>query len=115
MLVLIFAASGVGNCAEVGGVPYVYARTGRGAFVAPARCSHRGGPLHLATIDASGNRLLCPWHDQPTSMTRLLRKGIPAVRSGNRVTAVFAVAADTEVATSHRPLSPDLCGARRAG
>ncbi|GAA2974134.1 Rieske 2Fe-2S domain-containing protein [Actinokineospora diospyrosa] len=114
MLVLTFAVAGVGNCAEVGGVAYVYARTSRGSFVAPARCSHRGGPLHLASIDASGNRLLCPWHEQPTSMTRLLRKGIPAVRSGNRVTAVFAVDAGTDTATTHRPLSPDLCGPRRA-
>lgn len=115
MLVLSFAVAGVGNCVEVGGVPYVYARTARGSFVLPARCGHRGGPLHLATVDGSGARMLCPWHGQPTSMTRLIKKGIPAVRSRNTVTAVFPVPADTETATSHRPMSPDLCGSRAAG
>ena len=53
MLVLTFAVEGVGNCAEVGGIPYVFARTTLGSFVFPAQCGHRGGPLHLAMLDGS--------------------------------------------------------------
>ncbi|MFC4584816.1 Rieske (2Fe-2S) protein [Sphaerisporangium corydalis] len=114
MLVLTFAAEGAGNCVEVGSVPYVYARTARGAFVLPARCSHRGGPLHLADLDKAGVRLVCPWHGAGISATRLIKKGIPAVRWGNTVTAVFPVPADTETSTGHLPLSRDLCGMRAA-
>jgi hypothetical protein len=113
MLVLTFAVEGTGNCVEVAGMPYVYARTPSGSFVLPARCAHRGGPLHLATLDATGARLVCPWHERTTLASRLIRKGIPAVRKGNTVTAVFPVPADTATTTNHRPISPDLCG--RAG
>jgi len=111
MLVLRFAIEGVGNCVEVDSVPYVYARTAQGAFVLPASCPHRGGPLHLATLDRAG-RAVCPWHGRPTSTTRLINKGIPAVRRGNTVTAVFPVPEDTETALRYRPMSPDLCGLR---
>lgn len=114
MLVLTFSVEGTGNCVEVGGTPYVYARTLRGSFVVPARCAHRGGPLHLATLADDGARMVCPWHEQATATARLIRKGIPAVRKGNTVTAVFPVHADTETATAHRPMSPDLCGIRHA-
>lgn len=110
MLVLTFTVEGAGNCVEVAGMPYVYARTPRGSFVLPARCAHRGGPLHLATLDEAGDRLVCPWHEGRTSTTRLIRRGIPAVRRGNTVTAVFPVPADTDATTSHRPVSPDLRG-----
>ena len=112
MLVLSFAVEGTGNCVEVDGMPYVYARTARGSFVLPARCAHRGGPLHLAALDDAGGRMVCPWHEQVTSATRLIKRGMPAVRRGNKVTAVFPVAGDTAASTSHRPLSPDLCGPR---
>ena len=108
MLVLSFAVDGAGNCAEVGDTPYVYARTAAGAFVAPARCAHRGGPLHLATAVAGGTRLVCPWHGRAVSVTRLLARGVPAVRSGGTVTAVFPVAPGTAAGTGHRPISPDL-------
>ncbi|HEY3611968.1 MAG TPA: Rieske 2Fe-2S domain-containing protein [Pseudonocardiaceae bacterium] len=105
-----FAVEGTGNSVDVGGVPYVYARTPRGSFVLPARCAHRGGPLHLATVDETGALLVCPWHERTTSANRLIRRSVPAVRAGNTVTAVFPVPADTEVVTRHRPVSPDLCG-----
>ncbi len=114
MLVVSFAVEGTGNCVEVGDVPYVYARTAKGSFVMPAQCSHRGGPLHLATVEGPSGRAVCPWHGRATSTTRFLKKGIPAVRHGNTVTAVFPVAADTKTSTSHRPMSADLCGLRAA-
>jgi Rieske [2Fe-2S] domain len=112
MLVLTFAVEGAGNCVEVAGMPYVYARTPRGSFVLPARCKHRGGPLHLATLDHEGRRMVCPWHGRSTATSRLIREGIPAVRMGNVVTAVFPVRADTEVGTGYRPVSADLCAVR---
>lgn len=108
MLVVSFAASGRDNCVHAGGTPYVYARTGRTAFVLPARCPHRGGPLHLATVDQSGTRLVCPWHCGSKSLTRLVGAGIPAVRTGNRVVAVLPHDPDAEHRLEHRPLSPDL-------
>ncbi|WP_188316997.1 Rieske 2Fe-2S domain-containing protein [Solihabitans fulvus] len=110
MLVLTFAVSGAGNCVEVGGAPFVYARTTLGSFVLPARCSHRGGPLHLARVEPGRARLICPWHEQATSVKRLARTGIPAVRRGEVVTAVFADATPDNWSTGHLPLSPDLDG-----
>lgn len=44
----------------------------------------------------------------------LLTKGIPAVRSGGTVTAVFPVSPATAIVTTHRPISPDLCRLRAA-
>ncbi|WP_147268597.1 Rieske (2Fe-2S) protein [Sphaerisporangium album] len=114
MLVVNFAVEGAHNCVEVDGVPYVYARTAKGSFVMPALCPHRGGPLNLAEVDATGGRAVCPWHERATSITRLRRKGIPAVRRGNTVTAVLPVPADSEVTTTHRPMSPAFCGGRAA-
>lgn len=93
----------------VAGMPYVYARTAQGAFVMPARCPHRGGPLHLARIGPNGRQLVCPWHERGVSLSRL-RQEVPAVRRGDLVTAVFAGAFDTgaEPQVEYRPLSPDL-------
>jgi hypothetical protein len=106
--VLTFAATGTGNCVNVRGTAYVYARTERGEFVLPAQCPHRGGPLHLASFDDSRSRLVCPWHGRKTSVSRHLRSGIPAVRRGLTITAVFPSAAPTPHTLEHRALSADL-------
>ncbi|UQA97265.1 Rieske 2Fe-2S domain-containing protein [Streptomyces halobius] len=106
---MTFSVAGRNNCAVVAGEPYVYARTDEGAFVMRARCPHRGGPLHLATLAPERNRLVCPWHERKTSLTRL-RQEIPAVRSGDTVTAVFPGTPDATVGFGHRPLSVDLAG-----
>jgi nitrite reductase (NADH) small subunit len=108
VLVLTFQVDGRHNCATVDGAPYVYARTEQGSFLLPARCPHRGGPLHLATVEQGTGRLICPWHDRPTSTTRLRKSAPPAVRSGNKVTAVFAVGADASHQLEHRPRSAGL-------
>jgi hypothetical protein len=109
MLVLTFRVGDRHNCVTVAGTPYVFARTVLGSFVLRARCAHRGGPLHLSQVDAARTRLICPWHGRGTSMTPLLRgRGVPVVRRGDRVTAVFAVPADTPHELGYRPLSPDL-------
>jgi nitrite reductase/ring-hydroxylating ferredoxin subunit len=115
MLVLTFAVDGAGNCVEVAGWPYVFARTRLGSFVLRARCPHRGGPLHLGAFERDGNRLICPWHGRANSVTRLVRTGVPAVRRGNRVTAVFPADGTDAHVVGYRPVSADLrAGAGRA-
>lgn len=114
MLVLTFRTGGAGNCVTVAGTPYVYARTVLGSFVLRARCAHRGGPLHLGRLDADRARLICPWHGRTTSVTAALRKGIPGVRRGEQVTAVFPVPPDEPHQVGYRPLSPDLSPAAPA-
>lgn len=107
MPVVTFAVEGRGNCVVLGDTPYVYARTKLGSFVLSARCPHRGGPLHLAEFEPGGNRLICPWHERATSVTKALKAGIPAVRRGDRVTAVFPDDG-TPHAIEYRPLSAAL-------
>jgi nitrite reductase (NADH) small subunit len=108
VLVVSFSARGRQNCVEAAAGAFVYARTDRGSFMLPAACPHRGGPLHLGELDAGGGRLVCPWHGRATSITRWQRRGIPAVRRGNTVTAVCPSARDVRYRRSHRPLSADL-------
>jgi len=119
-----FPAAGRDNCVVVAGTPYVYATVGGRGFVMRARCPHRGGPLHLADVAEDG-RLTCPWHERRTSVARL-RAEIPAVRVGDRVTAVFPDrppdrgwptprAACGGVALEHRPLAAALARPAPAG
>lgn len=110
MLVVNFAVTGRHNCVSVAGAAYVYARTRLGAFVLPARCPHRGGPLHLATFEPQGNRLVCPWHGRATSVTKAIKAGIPAVRRGGRVTAVLPADPRSGYTLEYRPMSPELAG-----
>ncbi|MEU3446464.1 Rieske 2Fe-2S domain-containing protein [Streptomyces thermolilacinus] len=118
MPVVTFAANGRDNCVIVSGSAYVYATVRGQGFVMDAQCPHRGGPLHLAEASPDGTRLVCPWHDRGTSVARL-RAAIPAVRVGNRVTAVFpdrprpragapGSAPCGEVTREYRPLAPGL-------
>jgi nitrite reductase/ring-hydroxylating ferredoxin subunit len=107
MPVVTFAVEGAGNCIVVSDSPYVFARTAMGSFMLPARCPHRGGPLHLADFDG-GSRLTCPWHERATSVTRAAKAGIPAVRRGRVVTAVFPGPPDLAYRREYRPMSPTL-------
>jgi nitrite reductase (NADH) small subunit len=108
MFVVKISVVGAGNCAQVAGMPYVYADAGSGSFVLPAKCPHRGGPLHLAQVEPGKSRLICPWHGRAISATRFVQAGLPAVRRGNQVTIVFPHQADTEVVIGHRPMSAAL-------
>jgi nitrite reductase/ring-hydroxylating ferredoxin subunit len=105
MVVVTFKASGADNCVTVAGTPYMYARTEHGSFVLPVRCPHRNGPLNLATMQPGATRLVCPWHERATSVTRAISKGIPAVRSGENVTTVLSSAEDSTCEWDHRPVS----------
>lgn len=117
MLVLTFAAHGRNNCVTIAGKPYIYADTTHGAFVIAAQCPHRGGPLHLAALqDGPPRRLVCPWHERWTSVDRQIRSGIPVVRRGNSVTAVFPHDAETPYEIGHVPVACELAiGARARG
>lgn len=109
---MTFAASGAGNCVNVAGSRYIFARTRAGAFVLPVTCAHRGGPLNLARFLPGTTRLVCPWHARMTSVTRALRMGLPAVRRGDRVTAVFPHDEGTAATLEYRPVSPELATER---
>jgi nitrite reductase (NADH) small subunit len=115
MHVVRVATAGLGNCAEINRIPYVYASTEFGEFVLPARCPHRGGPLHLAKVATGSHRLICPWHGRVSSVTRAARHGVPAVRRGNEVSIVFPGDACDVSDIVHRPLSPDLRFTRKEG
>ncbi|MEU5219189.1 Rieske 2Fe-2S domain-containing protein [Streptomyces sp. NPDC020807] len=110
MPVVTFAVEGRDNCVVLGDDSYVYARTEHGSFVLATKCPHRGGPLNLASFEEGGrgNRLVCPWHERATSVTKAIRAGIPAVRHGDRVTAVLPEPGQGSYELQHRPLSPAL-------
>lgn len=108
MAVVTFRVSGANNCAVVVDTPYMYARTELGAFVLPVRCPHRGGPLNLATVEPARSRLICPWHERATSVTKALRRGMPAVRRADYVTTVLPAPGAATYELQHRPVSPDL-------
>lgn len=111
MAVVTFRVSGTDNCVTVDDEPYMYARTEQGSCVLPVRCPHRGGPLNLATMRPGETRLVCPWHERSTSITKALRRGIPAVRRGDYVTTVLPESDEAEYELCHRPVSPELAGA----
>lgn len=113
MPVVTFAATGAGNCVVVDGAPFVYARTRLGECVMSALCPHRGGPLHLASLDDQRQQLICPWHGSRIRLSWALRRAVPAVRRGNVVTAVFPHSADLSEPAEYRPLSRDLGGVHR--
>lgn len=51
----------------------------------PSRCPHRGGPLHLGRVELG--RLACPWHGSTFRLDRMCARGVPAVRTGDRLVA----------------------------
>jgi nitrite reductase/ring-hydroxylating ferredoxin subunit/uncharacterized membrane protein len=54
-------ADGQMRCVEADGTAVMVARTGGALYALSAHCSHRGGPLHEGTLDAT--TVTCPWHD----------------------------------------------------
>lgn len=72
----------------------------------PARCPHRGGPLHFATMTqrAQGAVLVCPWHGTPVPLRALKRRGAAMVQSGNRVRAVIDAPDGAEAIVRHIPI-----------
>ncbi|KJK58332.1 hypothetical protein UK12_11080 [Saccharothrix sp. ST-888] len=105
---MTFAVEGRDNCVAIGGSAYVYARTEHGSFVLSANCPHRGGPLNLAEFEPGRSRLVCPWHDRAASVTKAIKAGVPAVRHGDRVTAVLPDHDGAGYTLEHRPMSGAL-------
>lgn len=97
MAVLTFDPS-QGNCLEVdGGKSWFLAETGDGsAHLLPTLCPHRGGPLHLGTLDAQGEAVRCPWHDNPVKVRWLQKQALPLIRRRNGLwTAIVPDSAGT--------------------
>jgi nitrite reductase (NADH) small subunit len=107
------------NAIEIGEELYMFLDPGDAALV-PARCPHRGGPLHFAALEqrAQGAVLVCPWHDTPIPLRALRRRAAATVQSGTRVRAVIDAPADAPLAVRHIPIrfEPDAaCAGDCAG
>jgi len=78
------------NAIEVGEELYMLF-DGDDPVLVPARCPHRGGPLHLATVEngANGAVLVCPWHGTSLPFRALKRRAVATVRSGDIVHGVI--------------------------
>lgn len=97
MRVVRFAAEEA-NCIEVQGERYVLFRDVDGTrTLLPTTCPHRGGPLHLGTFDPVRRAIVCPWHQTPVRLSRLLRGALPMVASRGRVAVVLAGAEEPAV------------------
>jgi nitrite reductase (NADH) small subunit len=80
-------------------------------YVLPSRCPHRGGPLHLGTIDPTGKSLICPWHDNTVSVRWLCTHALPLVkRQGGPWTVIAPDAASGYLAVFRavRAVQPNL-------
>lgn len=95
----------VANAVEVGEELYMFLDGGDPALV-PARCPHRGGPLHFATLEdrAQGKVLVCPWHGTPVPLRALKRRAVAAVQSGDSVRAVIDAPAGAEPIARYIPI-----------
>ena len=104
------------NALEVGEDLYMFLDAGDPALV-PARCPHRGGPLHLAAVTqgAQGTVLVCPWHGTQIPLRALKRRAVATVQSGNRVRAVIDAPGGAEVIARHIPLRLVTDGACAGG
>ncbi len=75
--------------------PYFVLETGESFLVTRDRCPHRGGPLHLGAWNGRTKSLVCPWHGTCLMEPALNRRSVPAVRSGQNITAMFPVSDET--------------------
>ncbi|HEX2692401.1 MAG TPA: Rieske 2Fe-2S domain-containing protein [Kofleriaceae bacterium] len=93
------------NALEVGEDLYLFLEASDSVLV-PARCPHRGGPLHLATMEhgAQGAVLVCPWHGTNVPLRALVRRAVATVQSGDRVRAVLDAPGGAEIVARHIPV-----------
>lgn len=82
------------NAVRVGDETYFCLERDGVVHVLASRCPHRGGPLHLGRVE--GGRLRCPWHGNAFRLDRLCERGVPAVRTGDRITAYVPAAPEPE-------------------
>ena len=76
---------------------FVWWTCGRRLLVLPDECPHRSGPLHLGEVNCPAGAITCPWHGMTWTEKALERRSIPAVISGNRLTAILDVDPETPV------------------
>ncbi|MFC4565265.1 Rieske 2Fe-2S domain-containing protein [Nocardiopsis mangrovi] len=69
-----------------------------------SRCPHRGGPLHLGSVQGEepAERLHCPWHGSAFPVSRLCAKGVPTVQVHASVVAYPPVAPGTPASTARQ-------------
>lgn len=102
------------NALEVGDELYVFLSERDPALV-PARCPHRGGPLHVATVEDTGKgpALVCPWHESKVPVRALRARALATVQVGDQVRAVVEAPVEVPVYARHVPVSvpgPAGCG-----
>ncbi len=100
------------NAIEVGEELYMLL-DGDDPVLVPARCPHRGGPLHLATVEhgAHGAVLVCPWHGTSLPFRALLRRAVATVRSGDIVHGVIDAPSGEEIVARRIPIHQARDGA----
>ncbi|WP_158581380.1 Rieske 2Fe-2S domain-containing protein [Actinomadura spongiicola] len=63
-------------------------------------CPHRGGPLHLGTVESG--RLRCPWHGNTFRVDRLCARSVPSIQRGDQIIAYPSVEPGSSASPSHR-------------
>jgi len=93
------------NAIEAGEELYMFLEA-EAATLVPARCPHRGGPLHFATVEdrAQGTVLICPWHGSAVPLRALHRRAAATVQSGDHVRAVIDVPEGAELIVRQVPI-----------
>jgi hypothetical protein len=74
------------------------------------RCPHRGGPLHLGEVDASGDSLICPWHGTKVRHAVLRRAALPLVSRAGSVTVVLDEPPGSLTPAHRMVLANQACG-----
>lgn len=111
------------NAIEVGEDRYMFldgTEPGAAPALVPARCPHRGGPLHFAAVEqrASGAVLICPWHGSAVPLRALRRRAVAMVQSGHQVRAVIDAPAGVTPVVRNIPIRfapDDACAGDCAG
>jgi nitrite reductase/ring-hydroxylating ferredoxin subunit len=69
---------------------FMLLRTESGELEAvPAKCPHRGGPLHLGSYDAQKQCIRCPWHQSDVKLSTLRARALPLVSARGVTTVVL--------------------------
>lgn len=93
------------NAVEVGEELFMFLDD-EDAGLVPARCPHRGGPLHVATVEEGGKgaALVCPWHESRIPLRALQARAVATVQSGSAVRAVIDAPAGARINVRHLPV-----------
>jgi hypothetical protein len=77
------------NSVQVGENIYFVWTDGAERAMVPAKCAHRGGPLHLATACSKTASLVCPWHGSRVTTRALVRQALPMCWREQEATVVL--------------------------